>query len=184
MGSALRLTRAYILGAMHDGTLHASTIRISQREKPYVVMIQNLILTMGGKAWVYREGRRRRLYVVEFSRSFMRGLQIRSRRDRIDYARGYFDAEGGIPSVGWHEPYLYFAQKNRSDLAQLRIILLDLGISCGEIHNPSRRADPDYWRFYVGRRSIRTFAKVVGSWHPRKAFLLSRIAGETQGAAH
>ncbi len=73
----------------------------------------------------------------------------------IEYARGYFDAEGGLPASTTSEPYIYFAQRNREDLEELRDILVRLGIACGRIHNPSRRADPRYWRFYVSRKSHR-----------------------------
>lgn len=175
----VRLSRSYLLGAMHDGTVRARTLRISQREESYVLLLQQLVLASGGRAWTYREGRTRQLYVVEFSRSFLGSHRPRTRRDLIDYVRGYFDAEGGIPSDPAKPPYLYFAQKDRRDLEGVRRILLSIGIACGRIHNPSRRVDPDYWRFYVSRRSLRRFAKVVGSWHPRKAVLLRMMIQST-----
>jgi len=161
---------------MHDGTVRARTIRISQREESYVRLLRSLIEAVGGRAWTYREGKTRRLYVVEFSRSFMRGHELRTRRDKVEYARGYFDAEGGIPATPSADPYLYFAQKSLPDLEEVRGILVGLGIECGRIHNPSRRADPEYWRFYVSRKSIPAFASLVGSLHPRKAILLHRMA--------
>lgn len=93
----------------------------------------------------------------------------------MDYIRGYFDAEGGVPGTN-APPYIYFAQKDLLDLEELRQMLLNLGILCGSVHNPSARADPDYWRFYVSHRSHRKFATLVGSWHPRKAPKLAAIA--------
>src|SRR3989304_5798537 len=170
-----RLSRSYILGAMHDGTVRRRTIRISQREESYVAFLRNLVRSMAGGAWTYKEGRSRRLYVVEFSRSFMRNHRIRTRKDRVDYVRGYFDAEGGVPRTMSHGPYLYFAQKDLKDLKYLLGILLKLGISCGQMHRPSWRADPEYWRFYVKRKSIRLFVALVGSWHPRKGGLLLKM---------
>ena len=131
---------------------------------------------MGGNAWTYREGRSRDLYVVEFSHSFMIGHHLRTRADRIEYARGYFDAEGGVPMHPSSEPYLHFAQKNREDLTELHGILTRLGLACGRIHSPSHGADPDYWRFYLSRNSIGRFAELIGSWHPRKAPRLRRMA--------
>src|SRR6266566_8510155 len=50
-----------------------------------------------------------------------------------------------------------------------RSLLCGLKVMCGKIHNPSCQVDPDYWRFFVSRGSIERFAKLVGSWHPRKA---------------
>ncbi len=170
------MSLSYLLGAMHDGTVRRTTIRISQKEEAYVRLIREIILAMGGRAWTYREGKSRRLYVVEFSRSLMGQHRPRTRAERLDYVRGYFDAEGGVPRDPSVAPYVYFAQNNREDLAELRTFLVELGIGCGRIHNPTQRAAPEYWRFYVSRPSIREFARLVGSWHPRKGPLLLAMA--------
>lgn len=167
--------KAYLLGAMHDGTTRPHTLRIGQREEAYVLLLQQLIVDSGGRAWTYREGTRRQLYIVEFSRSFLGTPQLRSRREIIGYVRGYFDAEGGMSSK-LEQPYISFSQKDRSDLRELQTMLEGLDIHCGCIHNPSRRVDPDYWRFYVRRCSHRRFARVISSWHPRKAPLLLALA--------
>ena len=161
--------KSYLLGAMHDGTVRQRTLRISQREEEYVVFLRSLILAKGKRAWTYREGRTRNLFVVEFSRTLLDGHRLRTRKDIIHYVRGYFDAEGAVASPAASAPYLYFGQKNRLDLEELRSLLCGLRVMCGKIHNPSCRVDPDYWRFFVSRRSIERFAKLVESWHPRKA---------------
>ena len=173
------MCRSYLLGAMHDGTVHKRTLRISQREESYVILLRRLIIANGGRAWTYREGRNRQLYVVEFSRSFLGDHRPRTQEEMVDYVRGYFDAEGGVPKSSSVEPYVYFAQKDRGDLEEVRGILLRLGIACGRIHNPSRRADPEYWRFFVSRKSHREFARIVGSWHPRKAEALRMMIQST-----
>jgi len=140
-------------------------------------------MASGGRAWTYREGRERNVYIVEFSRTFLDGHQIRTKQDVIHYVRGYFDAEGGIAASSGVAPYVYFAQKNRNDLHELRVFLTRLGISCGQIHNPSVLVDPDYWRFYVSRCSLRRFAQTVGSWHPRKSKLLTAFSRLTTTTA-
>lgn len=167
------MSRSYLLGALHDGTVRRRTIRISQREESYVLFLKRLVGQLGARAWTYREGKNRNLYVVEFRRSLLVGSAIRTLTDKIDYARGYFDAEGGVPADPTAEPYLYFAQKNLEDLWELRTMLVEIGIRCGRIHNPSCRAAPEYWRFYVSRKSIPGFARIIGSWHPRKSKILS-----------
>ncbi len=169
------MSRSYLLGALHDGTVRHRTIRICQKEEAYISFLKQLIESLGGRAWTYREGKTRDLYVVEFSRSFLEPHRLCSRRDVIDYVRGYFDAEGGISSNA-RSPYLYFAQKDRKDLEELRGFLIGLALEVGRIHNPSRRVDPDYWRFYLRRRSLRRFAELVGSWHPRKSKLLNEMS--------
>ena len=161
--------KSYLLGAMHDGTIRQRTLRIAQREKEYVVLLKSLILAKGKRAWTYREGCTRNLYVVEFSKTLLEGHRLRTRREIIHYVRGYFDPEGSVSSPAASFPYMYFGQKSRSDLEELRNFLGRLKVTCGKIHNPSHRVDPDYWRFFVSRRSLERFAGVIGSWHPRKA---------------
>jgi hypothetical protein len=56
---------------------------------------------------------------------------------------------------------------------RLQDVLVDMGISCGRLHNPSARIDPGYWRFYVLARSHQEFLSRIGSWHPRKRLFLS-----------
>src|SRR5438874_1754715 len=87
------------------------------------------------------------------------------------YARGYFDAEGGIPRDPGARFYIQFVQKNRPDIEQLRNLLIEAGIRCGQLHNPSRLVDPDMWRFYVRSESHDDFVNRVSSWHPRKRYL-------------
>src|SRR3989454_12726969 len=160
--------KSYLLGAMHDGTVRQRTLRISQREEEYVVFLRSLILAKGKRAWTYREGRTRNLFVVGFSRTLLDGHRLRTRKDIIHYVRGYFDAEGAVASPAASAPYLYFGHKNRLDLEELRSLLCGLRVMCGKSHNPSCRVDPDYWRFFVSRPSLERFAKLVESWHPRK----------------
>jgi hypothetical protein len=92
--------------------------------------------------------------------------------EKCAYARGYFDAEGGVPRSTTSRFYIQLVQKDLDDLTTLRTILLDLGIACGALHNPSVSADPDLWRFYVRTSSHADFIERVGSWHPRKRSLL------------
>ncbi len=141
-----------------------------------MMLIERLIEANGGRAWTYREGRTRALYVVEFSHSFVASHRLSSRNDRVHYARGFFDAEGGIPACSADPPYVYFAQRKRGELEGLRGLIENLGVACGRIHNPSVAADPEYWRFYVRRASLRRFARIIGSWHPRKVPILARLA--------
>ena len=169
------MTKAYLLGALHDGTERTYTYRICQREQAYVEFLKMMILRLGARAWVYREGKSRNLYVVEFAKSLLREAKIASRRDKRDYVRGYFDAEGGIPQSSRARFYIYFAQKDRNDLETVRKYLIEIGIRCGRVHNPSVRADPNYWRFFVRCESYEKFAREIGSWHPRKAKLLRMV---------
>ena len=114
------------------------------------------------------------MFVVEFSKSVLSGFEITSIQDKADYARGYFDAEGSVP-VNGKRFYAYLCQKDLADLAQVKSYLQELGISCGEIHNPSRTADPDYWRFYVSSKSYADFAGIIGSQHPVKSKILEKM---------
>ena len=163
------ITKAYILGVLHDATETKTTYRVSQKSKAFVEMIANGIRSLGGSAWTYKEGKYRSVYVVEFSKSFSRKNQTLFQTRQRDYIRGYFDAEGGIAKSRSVRYYLYFAQKNQKDLLEVRSYLKELGIVCGQTHNPSSKVDPNYWRFYVRAQSYRDFAVLIGSSHPEKS---------------
>ena len=166
------MTKAYLLGALHDGTVRKLTYRIVQKDQEYIEFLVKEIKNLGQKAWMYKEGKTRNLYVVEFSRSFLKDFVIESNKDKIDYIRGYFDAEGGVSRDPKVRYYLYFAQKNLKDLSQIKNCLEELGIKCGFIHNPSKKVDPNYWRFFISVQSYEKFAKIIGSWHPVKSHFL------------
>ena len=170
------MTKPYLLGALHDGTVRKLTYRIVQKDREYIEFLVREIQNLGQKAWMYKEGKSRHLYVVEFSKSFLKDALIASSQDKIDYIRGYFDAEGGISRSPKVRYYIYFAQKNLKDLQELRKYLIELRIICGVIHNPSKNADPNYWRFFISVKSYRKFAEMIGSWHPVKSrFLRMKI---------
>ena len=170
------MTKAYLFGALHDGTVRKLTYRIVQKDKEYIGFLVKGIQSLGQKAWMYKEGKTRQLYVVEFSKSFLKDFVFETLQDKIDYIRGYFDAEGGVSRNPKVRYYIYFAQKNRKDLEQVKVFLEELGISCGSISNPSKRVDPNYWRFFVVANSYEKFAQIIGSWHPVKSrFLRMKI---------
>lgn len=170
------MTKAYLLGVLHDGTIRRLTYRIVAKDQEFISFLATGIKSLGHNAWTYKEGKDRQLYVVEFSKSLLKDFEIANAQDKIDYIRGYFDAEGGIsrnPNVRY---YIYFAQKDFSDLEQVKKYLEDFGIKCGLTHNPSKRADPEYWRFFISAKSYEKFAELIGSWHPIKSqFLRMKI---------
>ena len=56
-----------------------------------------------------------------------------------------------------------------------RSFMVELGIKCGKPHNPSRRVDPEYWRFFVSSESYSAFAREIGSMHPSKCKALEMV---------
>jgi hypothetical protein len=70
--------------------------------------------------------------------------------------------------------YIYFAQKDLQDLNKVKNYLEELGIECGKVHNPSKRIDPNYWRFFIKASSYKDLAKTIGSNHPKKRYLLRK----------
>lgn len=170
--------RAYLQGALHDGTYNAlhQTHRYSQKGTDWLELLSRLLEELGHRSWLYREGRNREVYVLETAASFLDVNYdpdlLGSEVEAASYVRGYFDAEGGMPRSSSVRFYLQLSQKNRAELAKVKAILERLEIACGKIHNPSHSVDPDYWRFYVRTKSHQMFARVIGSWHPRKRPLL------------
>ena len=142
--------------------------QIEEIQKGVTEPVPEMIHEMGHNAWIYREGKNRDMFVVEFSKKVVNNTNINNRHKKIDYIRGYFDAEGSIPRSENVRFYIYFSQKNKEDLEQLKSYITELGIMCGKTHNPSKRIDPKYWRFYVSCKSYEEFIEKIGSWHPVK----------------
>jgi hypothetical protein len=173
--------QAYLQGALHDGTWNAShsTHRFSQKGTEWLSRLAILLHELGHKSWIYREGKNRDVYVLETAAPFLDidfdPDSLETEAERLAYVRGYFDAEGGLPRSPRSRFYIQITQKDRVELAKVRLILESVGISCGVLHNPSVEADPDYWRFFVRARSYMTFALTIRSWHPRKKAILERV---------
>ena len=173
VGASPQEVRAYLLGASRDGTFNRlhKTLRISQADARWLQILQVLFAKLGSRSWTYREGKRD-VWVIETTCRLDQSSSPSSDLERASFARGYFDAEGGIPRNQRDRFYVQFGQKDRVDLEKLRNILVQLGLDCGSLHNPSARIDPDYWRFSVLTRSHRTFLTRISSWHPRKRRIL------------
>ena len=170
--------KAYFWGALGDATysrLH-NTWRFSQSNRKWLLRLQGLLKQIGYRSWLYREGKKRQLYVLETTAKFLsektRSVNKLKQTEKIAFVRGFFDAEGGVPRNLNSRFYVQLAQKSLEELANVQEILEEIGIRCGKIHNPSVKVDPDYWRFFVQAQSYRDFIEMVGSWHPRKAKLL------------
>lgn len=175
LAATIPVARAYLFGALHDAThstLHR-TVRFGQSDPGWLEGIRLLFEKLGQRSWRYREGSARNLWILETSSRWTSERdEFTTVEERLAYARGYFDTEGGIP----HDPgarfYIQLVQKNLSDLASLKWLLEAAGIRCGRLHNPSVQVDSSMWRFYVLAGSHRTFVERVSSWHPRKRRLL------------
>lgn len=167
-----QMSKAYLLGVLHDATERRTTFRIATNNQPFSKILKNGIKKLGSGAWIYKEGKKRNLWIIEFPKSLLKNFRIKSNTDRLDYIRGYFDAEGGVAKSNKVRFYLSFSQKNNSDLTEVRNYLEENNISCGIIHNPSKRVDPNYWRFFIRAKSYAKFIKKIGSLHPVKSKLL------------
>ena len=169
---APQISLSYLLGVLRDSTSRKTTYRIASKSKLFCLCIKSGIGKLGAKSWIYKEGKKRNLWIIEFSKSLLNSIKIKSKNDKIDFIRGYFDAEGGIARSPKVRFYIYFCQKDKSDLESVKEYLNDLGIFSGRIHNPSKRIDPNYWRFYIRAKSYRDFANLIGSNHPEKQEIL------------
>lgn len=176
------LTKAYLLGALHDATYNArrKTHRFSQANIGWLYVLKSHLEDIGAKGWIYKEGKNRAVYVLETSVKFLNlsydPRQLTSLEERIAYIRGFFDAEGGLPINLSARFYIQLVQKDRAKLEWIRLQLIDMGLACGVIHTPSKRVDPDYFRFFILSKSQMEFGKLIGSWHPRKQkIFVSRV---------
>lgn len=180
MSTRAHILHAYLQGAIHDGTFsrrHRSW-RIAQSNITWLELLRQLLAELGHRGWIYREGKNRSVSVLETTAKFLSAefdpLTMPSCDEQLAYVRGVFDAEGGFPRSASHWLYIQFGLINRPRLIAIRSLLEANGIECGVIHVPSKRAQPDYYRFYVCRSSHQAFMVKVGSWHPRKAALIAQ----------
>jgi hypothetical protein len=169
-----RVTEAYLLGALHDGTFNIGrkTHRFSQANLEWLEILQSKLAQLDYRSWIYREGKNRTVYVLETTAGFLSvnfdPVKLITVEEKIAYIRGFFDAEGGLPHKPSARFYIQLVQKNQSKLEWIRSVLEDLGISCGVVHIPSRKVDPNYFRFFIATKSHKEFSTVIRSEHPRK----------------
>ncbi|MEW6101857.1 MAG: LAGLIDADG family homing endonuclease [Candidatus Omnitrophota bacterium] len=175
-----KVTTAYLQGILGDATYNNfhKTHRISQANREWLERIKNLLFELGYKSWIYKEGSKRNVFVLEttskiLSMNFDPG-KLQTYAEKIAYLRGYFDAEGGTSHNDNVRFYLQFAEKNKNRLEKVRNLLEELGIQCGRMHCPSLHVDPNYWRFYIRANSYDRFIEKIGSWHPRKEKIFSK----------
>lgn len=171
--------KAYLLGALHDGTFSSNKrFRISQKGTKWLKKLKKLFKQIGYNSWIYQEGKTRNVYVLETLANFLDftfdPLLLKSKQEKMNYIRGFFDAEGGIPRNNSAKFYIQLTQSDQEKLLKLKKILDNLGIKTGKIHNPSKRIDPKYWRMYVLTESHQDFIKKIKSWHPRKVKILEK----------
>ena len=165
---------AYLQGALCDGTRSTghATHRIGQSDVRWLHVLRDALALLGHRSWIYREGRTRSFWVLETSASFLDvkydARALVGTRQGLDYVRGYFDADGGMPRSSSARLYLQFTQKSHTSLETVVSILESWQIRCGRVHNPSAAVDSDYWRTYVRSASTERFLLLVCSWHPRK----------------
>ncbi|MCK4454023.1 LAGLIDADG family homing endonuclease [Candidatus Parcubacteria bacterium] len=174
-----REIQSYFLGAIHDGTFSSNQrFRISQKGTQWLKFLQKLFGKLGYNSWIYKEGKNRKVYVLETLADFLDfrfdPSRLNTKEEKIGYIKGFFDAEGGIPRDHKARFYIQLTQNDEEKLKKLKVMLSDLGIKTGKIHNPSQKVDPDYWRMYVLAGSQKTFVEKIGSWHPRKIRTLNQ----------
>ena len=72
---APNISKAYLLGFLHDSTERKYTYRICQKSFEFIQLLSESIKLFGYRSWVYKEGADRNLYIVEFSKkSFVRRI--------------------------------------------------------------------------------------------------------------
>ncbi|MCS7136710.1 MAG: hypothetical protein NZ931_06490, partial [Aigarchaeota archaeon] len=84
----------------------------------------------------------------------------------INYVRGFWDAEGGMPKniTGRFQPYLSFDQNNYESLTFVRDFLTQIGYSPTRLTFTGR-----CWQFRLTRKKeIIRYILEIQTWHPEK----------------
>ena len=88
---------AYLFGALHDGTFSSNKrFRISQKGTEWLKFLQRLFKHLGYNAWIYKEGKDRKVYVLETLANFLdfnfNPLMLNAKEEKVCYIRGFFDS--------------------------------------------------------------------------------------------
>lgn len=147
--STLDVLQNYLTGATRDASFSPShnTTRFHQKGTGWLSVVKEALTTLGHRAWMYEEGSRG-VFVLETCWRPAHPTPC-CVDERAAFCRGYFDADGGMPWSPSARLYFQYVQKDRDDLKSLRNHLTALGIACGQLHVPSIKVDPDYWRVFV-----------------------------------
>ena len=66
---APQISLSYLLGVLRDSTSRKTTYRIASKSKLFCLCIKSGIGKLGAKSWIYKEGKKRNLWIIEFSKS-------------------------------------------------------------------------------------------------------------------
>src|SRR5438552_1949328 len=100
---SVEICKAYLLGALHDGTFNKRNqrFRFCQRGNEWLEVLKFCLSVTGNNSWIYQEGKTRQVYVLETLAKFLDiyfdPLTLSTLAEKKAYIRGFFDAEGGIP---------------------------------------------------------------------------------------
>jgi intein-encoded DNA endonuclease-like protein len=82
---------------------------------------------------------------------------------KLDYVRGFWDAEGGLPQTT-KQTYISFDQKNRCALEFIRNILSTAGF-----HPTNITLTGQCWQFRITRKNeLARYFREIGTSHPEK----------------
>jgi len=170
----VEICKAYLQGALHDGTFNKynQRFRFCQKGTDWLKVLKRHLEYTGNHSWIYKEGKDRDVYILETKAKFLdidcNPLALSTSEEKKAYIRGFFDAEGGIPKSSDSLFYIQLVQNSHEKLLRIKVILYELGIITGVIHNPSRLKHPEYFRMFVLSGSRAKFLEQIGTNHPRK----------------
>ncbi len=185
---------------MRDSTIDARKgknyeIKIAQKEARWLFVIQRIFLKhfgVEGKITQHSEGARilriggkdivnkiigiSQMKIPQENWNTPDVIKNQSNSVQLEYVKGFFDAEGGLPKdpENASQKYICFGQKNKESLEFVRNILIKNGFNptnltrCGGV-----------WEFRVTRKAeMVKFASKIGSLHAdkqRKLKILQRV---------
>ena len=181
---------AYLLGALRDSTIDIRKgknyeIKIAQKESEWLSVLQGIflrhfnnagritqhsrdakILRITGKETAYKILEISQMKVPQVNWNTPKIIEEQTNDIQLQYLRGFFDAEGGLPRdpENAKQKYISFSQKNRESLEFLRTLLMKNSFRptnltvCGGVSE-----------FRLTRKNdMANFSKRIGSLHKDK----------------
>lgn len=180
----------YIVGALRDGCLTTQwTIKIKQKNRKWLsavlVPLFKHVFNRDIKNNIYIQKEYTTVWYLAFKDEIIWKI-LKHLTEQIPetaegqkfYIMGFWDADGGCPKKPMYKKKIYikFTQKDRRSLKELKLMIENFGIKCGNVRLSEDARYGKIWRFSITNKDgMIKFCKEIGSLHPEKKQRLKTI---------
>ncbi len=173
----------YLVGALRDGCLTTQwTIKIKQKNRAW---LSSVIIPLFKD--IFNKEIRNNIYLQqEYSPVWYLAFKDKGIWQKLNelknqipetpseqkfYIMGFWDADGGCPKNPTIKKKIYikFTQKDKKSLEELKWMIENFGIKCGNVRISENAVYGKIWRFSItNKQGMIKFCNSIGSLHPEK----------------